>query len=246
MSEHRWLIALEGRNVDLVHLAEMSPLGSTAVLQDDGSYYLADDDIDALNTIQDVLDQADERLTTLNGIARWRYSRFQPIRLGDPTEIKEDGSRETTRTLAARIVVAVDARATVTVELGAGGPVEPVIPITERAMILAADDPTVARVLHLYGTNGTDPVNLYRIYETVRDDVGGQGGLLRTGWVSKGQISRFTQSVNDPEISGDSARHSVWPHAPHADPMQSWEQESFIRHLVQLWIQSKPLPVSDE
>jgi hypothetical protein len=239
VSEHRWLIALEGRNVDLLHLAEMFPAGSAVVLREDGSYYLAADDIDALNTISDVLDQADKWLTMLNGIARWRSSRIQPICLGDPTEIKKDGSRERTRTLAARIVVAIDGRATLTVGLGAGGPAEPVVPITERAKILAAGDPVVARVLRLYSRPDLDWVNLYRIYDAVEEEVGNEHMVRQNGWASGNRIERFTRTANSREAVGDEARHGRSVGDPPPNPMTLLEGIDFVKHIVECWIRSK-------
>ncbi|WP_143824996.1 hypothetical protein [Natrinema ejinorense] len=54
--------------------------------------------------------------------------------------------------------------------------------------------------------NGYDWVNLYRVYEWVRDEIGTNPS--KNSWISEGDEDLFTRTANSPEALGTQARHA--------------------------------------
>ncbi|MGH9340095.1 MAG: hypothetical protein ACRD1R_11045 [Acidobacteriota bacterium] len=93
-------------------------------------------------------------------------------------------------------------------------PLGSVQPEQEAQIIGAAlKSPAVAKALRLFD-GPADWVNLYRMLEVVEDAVGGRQALVALGWISKGDLERFTISSNHPRVSGDRARHGVMKGTP--------------------------------
>lgn len=70
---------------------------------------------------------------------------------------------------------------------------------------LALIDVAVAKALRLFSQD-SDWVNLYRIFEIIREDMP-KGRIHALGWATGKEIDTFTRSANDPAITGDFARH---------------------------------------
>ena len=83
----------------------------------------------------------------------------------------------------------------------------------------------------LHGTLNADA--MWKIFELIRDD---RGGPLK-GLASKRDISRFTGSLNHPQVFGAGARHAVPDGAPPSDPMSLDEAQAFIRTLAMQWLE---------
>jgi hypothetical protein len=98
----------------------------------------------------------------------------------------------------------------------------------------ALRDPCVLRVLPLLDEEPT-PTLLYHIFEIVKDDMKGNLSALASG----NEITRFTRSVNHPEVSGKAARHGVPTGEPPPKPMSLAEQTVFIRRLIEDWVAQK-------
>ncbi len=61
---------------------------------------------------------------------------------------------------------------------------------------VAQGNENVAKVLRLLGNKGYDWVNFNRIYQVVKDDVGGISNILQGDWESQPVISRFKHTAN--------------------------------------------------
>ena len=106
---------------------------------------------------------------------------------------------------------------------------------------LAHQDPNVATVLRLIGTQGFTWVNLTNVLDIIQDDLGGtlaKGAreIVQRGWATRRSLSRFRQSANDSRVAGDEARHSVAKGPPPANPMSLPEAQSLIKSIAQSWL----------
>jgi hypothetical protein len=82
-------------------------------------------------------------------------------------------------------------------------------------LALVASHPHVAEVLDLMGAGMEAPswVELYKVYEILRDDV--RLDKIEThGWATGTEISAFTASANRSDVSGIGARHARQPGGP--------------------------------
>ncbi|HZC73508.1 MAG TPA: hypothetical protein VE442_22625, partial [Jatrophihabitans sp.] len=87
-----------------------------------------------------------------------------------------------------------------------------------------------------------DWYDLYKVFEIVREAVGGQKDLIATKWFTSADVDRFTASANHPGLSGDEARHARQGGRPPdlRKAMSLAEANGFIQRLVVSWIESHP------
>jgi len=50
--------------------------------------------------------------------------------------------------------------------------------------------------------------NLFKVYEIIKEEVGGDKEIQKTGWVTKEELSLFWQTAQSWEALGDAARHA--------------------------------------
>jgi hypothetical protein len=75
-----------------------------------------------------------------------------------------------------------------------------------------------------------DWVALYKMFEIIRDAVGGgQVGLVATGWTDQADLSAFTGSANRPDVYGDRARHARMSGGPPRQTMDLVRAQACIR-----------------
>jgi hypothetical protein len=79
------------------------------------------------------------------------------------------------------------------------------------------------------------PLALGHIYEIIESDVG--DGM--TDFASRNQQSRFTRSINHPDVFGGQARHGVSKFGPPPEPMNLDEARNFIRDIAARWMDRK-------
>ena len=101
---------------------------------------------------------------------------------------------------------------------------------------VANRDARVEQVLRTLAS-GADPVNLYRAFELVENDVGAR--MVTNGWTTKAEIRRFTHTVNSVRVLGAEARHAVERRRPPRNPMSIAEARAFVMRLVEEWAASK-------
>jgi len=76
---------------------------------------------------------------------------------------------------------------------------------------------------------------VYKIYEIIRDQMGGDQRIVQAGWVTRAALSDFTGSVNNPNVMGEYARHGVSPCAAPRRPMSVPDAEQFTQGLLTRW-----------
>ena len=109
-----------------------------------------------------------------------------------------------------------------------------------RYLALASSNKDVAELLTLVGNANTlSWVELYKVYEIIRDAVGGgKKGLIATGWITKEELSAFTGTANHPHTSGPDGRHARGPGGTPTKTMTIEESRRVIRDLANRWLDS--------
>ncbi|MGH6644063.1 MAG: hypothetical protein ACRED3_15345, partial [Bradyrhizobium sp.] len=111
----------------------------------------------------------------------------------------------------------------------------------EMLLEQAEKDPALREVLHLFGLE-LNWANLYKMVEAVEMPFGGERGLIKMGWISKGELKRFKHTADNRKATGDDARHGPNNYDPPADPMSLEEAKAMVRKLVAAFASNRPKP----
>lgn len=92
---------------------------------------------------------------------------------------------------------------------------------------------SVREILGIYFRKGVDFVNLFRIYEKIK-----ALGIkpVAKGWITREQESNFTNTANNPDASGDEARHGKSTCEPPKNPMSLEQAKLLIDSIIERFI----------
>ncbi len=178
----QWTVYLEGAPSSLRLLAAMA----VGVTEEEGAFVLRSQNLNCLIDSSEVERRADELIQTLNGCGRMADDDFAAI--SSSLIVGDDGGN--TIVLTRPATTPMRGGTAVVQQRSSDG-------VSTRFTALAQvanRDVRVARVLQTLA-HGTDPVNLYRVFELVRNDVG-RSGMVKRGWTTDPEIRRFTHTVD--------------------------------------------------
>ncbi len=231
-----WQARLTGNASDLAYLAHQLARGDPRVVQDVDNYILQSPDFEGLTDAEVVYRKAQEIMVRVNGAARLSNPRYQSVKVTGVTHIDAHGQRHGFQFGSGSATGWIYAVADLSVTSNA-------LTDLERWTALAEKHEPIRTVLRLVNGQGLDWTNLYRVYEIVRDDVGGkQVGKARiasNGWATKSEIDLFVETSCNPKAVGDAARHGVADRPPPPDPMVLPDAQALIRRIVAGWLSTK-------
>jgi len=232
-----WKVRLSGDKSVLKELVKSFNSPELSIIQENDRFLLISSDFNQLRNAEEVKKKADKLLSLINGAFRLTIGMMENISIDAVIETNECGRSMTYVNFSDTIVPSASTNEVIR---RIDGSIEEfhqadIIPILVR---LANNDESVDKVLILY-EKGEDYDNLYRIFEVVRKDVGGDENIIRNRWATSKQIKRFTRTANSAEILGVHARHGVQNTEPPKNPLQLSEAQSFIKSLVRNWLKSK-------
>jgi len=227
----KWHVTLNGDPWDLKTLTGLA----VGVAEEGHTFVLRSPDFDGLTDAGAVQQLAIELVEVLNGLGRMKDGNLQPVTAGGVIGDNGDGMIS----LFVGDGLSVADRAGAAISDSATGEPIPVPPSPDFAKwaAIAQREPNVRRALRFFAAPVT-PVNLWKVYEVIRDDVGGKGQIVSYGWTTADQIERF-RSVHSVSAFGDEARHAVEMQPPPRDPMSLGEAQAFVRGLLERWLASK-------
>ncbi|MES2618114.1 MAG: hypothetical protein V4613_09550 [Bacteroidota bacterium] len=82
-------------------------------------------------------------------------------------------------------------------------------------------------------------INLYKIYEIIRDDVGDEVQLFKDFPNHKSNIKKFTNIANNRNAIGEKARHGSKKNAAPSYKLSIEEAHSIVRNLFEEWANTK-------
>ena len=221
-----WLVRLKGRQSDLEALDDLSLAGYT-VTQENRDYYLGSSQFDSLRQADAVRECANAFLEQVRADAAvHELAAFQSVGIDVVTNVRGDGVREQSLSFTADafIVAPKDQRS----RQSAG---------IESLFALAQRDARVADALHFF--DKPNWANLYKVFELVSEDVGGEREIAERDWASKRTIKRFKRTAQSRAAIGDEARHAKTSFTPPSNPMALSAALTFIRALLLGWSASK-------
>ena len=230
----KWELELTGDAFDLNFLASRFQ-NDPRVAREGEAWYLSSSDIDEASTSGDAHERGRRFLPRLNGAARLDDRRHRSVALSGRIVDAEDGSHSAV-VLAGSVNLRSRVTARITVE---GGQILEVgsrpADDASRLVSLADTDLEVARVLELMDSERPDQDRLFKAFERIRDDMGGEKGLKSRGLASGRDLSAFGAWANRPDVSGSDARHEVVRGDAPARVMTDGEAWDFMSRLVRSW-----------
>jgi hypothetical protein len=104
---------------------------------------------------------------------------------------------------------------------------------------LGTRDAAVAKALRLLDAEDAKTwVGLYRLYEVIERDAGGEKGMRARGWSSP-TLNRFKHCANSVAVAGDGARPGREVKNPPKLRMSLADAEDCVRKLMNDWLAAK-------
>ena len=234
-----WYVKLEGGDFDIGLFKELleSPhvdSGSVLVVEEDDSFYLTSGHFSDLEDAHDVMKMANDLLETVNSILRLYCIPLRAISIGNSTHSIEDRQREGYTFLEGEF----DAR---TVEYSIEAFQNELDTDHDPLSLvnwfsLSISNEAVRDALHFFHLDNWS--SLYKVYEIVKDDIGGEGRIIELGWASKAQMRDFRQTSQSVDVLSDEARHGSRKYPAPNSPTTFTEARNLIRLIMRRWLSS--------
>lgn len=187
----------------------------------------------------DVAAQAAELVAMLSGIARLLVDPGAEIAMAH-VEYADEGQPRHVFLSPMGITAGATVSTGLVVGHASGNTPTPFSPLNLFSTI-GMSNPTVRKVIRLWGKSQHDWTDLYRIYEVIAKDVGPRS-LPARQWVPEPQLDRFTHTANavpGVESEFDNSRHGSSKASPPPNPMSLHDATGLIQSLVFQWLQEK-------
>lgn len=234
----KWLLKLKGHKFDILDLSESLNIPEFKIIELDGIYYLDSNEFKLLTLAEEVRERGRALIKLLNTVCVFQNSDFHIISEDGVLFISDDGKRNHYVYAEDAIVFSGRSRVKVIVHDTVGNVIEnnkP--PLLLSYLTLAQVHKPVIDALSFFQEDTW--FNLYKVYEIIIDDIGNKSKLTNAGWITKKELSRFTQTAQSRAALGEQARHASAKYKPPIEPMAHTEAKSLIRKLLSCWIDSK-------
>lgn len=228
---------LTGDPFDLDMILRLFPKGPVRIVRDsDGTTYLSADAFEGLKDAFAVHDAAKSVAVMINGGAWAVDPYFRFVQLGSGVDNDANPNR---KYAIVNDRITMRDQATVIVTNSDGAIVEQVGGVSReegtRMLAKANSDSAMTESLRILGSGPADWVRLYKVFEVLREDAGGETQFCRRTGVTRAEIKAFTASANRPDVSGDDARHGHLPGGPPRRTMTLAEGRALVQRLIQDW-----------
>lgn len=240
-----WQVQLEGDVSDLEFLTQSTLADGYKVVRDGqhSRYLYESDSFQQCSTSEEVLQRAADELAVLSGLLMLERNARESLRSGAVYRLDADGGKDIFLHLQDSIRVRGEVGSLGAVVTDDSGQVITRPPPASRVASLSklsSADASVAKVLRLLSAHDAMTwVGLYRIYEVIEDDIGGQHKLEKRSWGTPEDLKRFKHSANSVQVGGDNSRHGKEHQAPPKDPMKLEEAEGYVRLMINNWLAHK-------
>jgi hypothetical protein len=238
-----WAVQLQGHEFALQVLFDQFSSLLINVTKEDDNYCLRSSRFDDLTDAQEVRESALACIELMNGTAKLDSNDFKNVAIGKIYRITEGGRTRQEYVFGVANIQLEPLRLKAYGEVGTGGNSHFNTGFSRQSSVLetwtelAEKNPEVARALKFL----IDPsgYNLFKIFEIIKKDVGGEEQINKKFSITKAEISSFRGSVNRSDVWGDKARHAVDSGDPPKNTMSYEEAIAFIRDMLRKWMASK-------
>lgn len=229
---------IDGEAIDLQNAAELQITpGHARIVADGGRFFLDSPALDGLDGAA-LVAAAENELELINGTAAIVHANYRPI-----TVSGELRSPDGTVSRVVRVTFHAEARLSATVSMVGPGSSSTSVPAT---LTLAANQEpeTFGRALKLMGSNSLDWITLWKVYDVIRHGTTPPEGkynrkhITTRSWATTAELDSFELSANDPQISGNDARHGAYRMTKEpklTDPMTTVQARELISRILCSW-----------
>ena len=229
-------VIVEGDAADLALAEDCFGRGAVRIRKDGDVHLLDFPALRTFNDMEQVRAAAEKVLWTVNAALKIHEPALRPLRFSVVRTQDESGQKKHYVLKAETGHFKLRGGVATLKVIGTDGKVkDPGPSLPEQVQAVAGDDPAVHRALTLWSEDRHDGAVVYKIYELIRDDCGGDDGIASSGLASKSEQSVFRGSVNRSDVLGEYARHAITT----GSTMTAGECEAFIRGLLLRWIEQK-------
>ena len=230
MSE-KWYIEVDGETGDLERLVAIQIKNKFQFLKIQDRFFIKYKKFDDCEHIEDVLRQGEEIIKIINGISEVNLGLNGKIKVVGAIIIDEEIKNIVKNYREDCFNATISIRTEINDESKPENSIENWIELSET-------DENIRKVFRLLSYGLDSFVNMYRIYEIIRNDLG--KSYLKILEIDKSEIDRFTGSANRPDASGELARHGHLPGEPmNKPPMRLGEANNFVYEMIYKWIHYK-------
>lgn len=225
-----WRLVVSGNKTVLRKLADSSAHPHWRVVEDKGEFLLESPEIQHAQSFEAVEEIVQSVLQQINGSLVLANIGHGPL-TADIQQIGPNGKR--TLFLKGEITARSSLSAVLTV-IGPDGTIqkgESPGDLIWRTLSKGEAHKEVSRALRLL-TKGSDLFNLYRVYEIIREDAGGEKEIAARGWAPRKQLVLFRRSAQ-------LERHGVSRGQPPSEPMTLKNARRLVHGLCRRWVASK-------
>jgi hypothetical protein len=234
----KWLVLLDVKKSDFDNLSNLLRSSHEFSLSTENSeYYLTSSHWESLTNLSAVHSEATKILQDISAVAMIHFTGFPLLKPDIICEVDEEGKRQ--RWVALSATINVGSSCSVSIQLEGGQDIIPILEFDSWRK-LAEEDEIVKDVFRQFRDFEHNWINLYKVYEIVKEDAGKKNKIDRIEqWIAKKKISQFTHTANSQSAIGDDARHGVDRNDPPKEPMSLYEADALIMTLLQKWLQWK-------
>ncbi len=239
-----WEFEITGDAWVLEQLSQALQSEAIRIVNQEGAFKLIGHMFDGIDGHDKARRSAQEQLDKISGLAFLDFQLKAPLQIRSVASCEEDGSGKNFYVSLKAATVEVHMSCIVSDAQGNIISKDPSPESLRASFNLAALDKSVDKVLRLLGGGDLSWLNLYRLYEIVRDDVGSDKVIVSRSWCQSDNLRLFRWTANHPEASGDNARHGSLSQSAPKKPMELAQAQALIRTLVQKWLQKNLKMVS--
>jgi hypothetical protein len=225
--QEKWYLEVDGDLADLVTICN-SKTNSFQCYKLDERYFITSSQFDQCKNPEDVLYKGEDIVKLINGIAEINLNLNGKIKVLGVTKIGKINGNKKISYRSSNLRCSFVVRTELNNESR-----------DENSLIkwieVAQQNENIEKVFKLlnYGLNSY--VNMYRIYELIKHDLG--NSFCNILGMDNVQIKRFTATANRPDASGELARHGYMTGGPmKQEPMSLEEASAFMYENIYKWI----------
>jgi len=227
-----WAIELNGNKDDLEKLPKYFNFKELYIIEEEGRFFLRSSylDIDKVFTEEDVIREGRKLLISVNGISKMLLKVKNLVEFHSILKLNNNGKLIKGCTWINCKLYVRNGRA---VKLN-GKEISPKDYLKKWTKIILSDEDVMRAFLFL----SLDNINwrdLYCIYDTIQENVGGR--KIVESWFPKGKLGRFTQTACSFEAIKEKARHSTKRIKKPKIEMSLLEASYLVYDMLYIWLE---------
>ena len=239
-----WQVSVQGAISDLEHLVRHFTALPRVIRKDEAGlgFVYESDAFTPCTTPEEVLEAANQEFSVFSGVIKLARGSSEPLLCGGVYRRNAAGGRAAFLRVhnAVHAHIADELALTLMEANGNAVNAQSVPPRTVVLANLAFSERAVEKALRLtVQADSRSWVGLYRLFEVIEADIGGQAFLIARGWSTELALKRFKHSANSVSVGGDGARHGKEAGAPPKRPMSLAEASAYVDDIMKAWLAYK-------